>query len=349
MRLEKIGLVMGVAVAIAAVLLAGCKNEHANEALKSAAAAALEKAIDAKQAKPDTPPAADESAKSAGFDISAIPVSTVALGDFPYISLPPGYISNGEPGAKRFARFPFWVKGQAHWVEGRFYLVNVYPDKEGEYNPYELRKNLEAQVAQMGGVKVSEEQIPYDTIKSWGDEITMGFLKGLGDVYSVPANTYLVRRNDGNIWIHFAQDTAQGGIIVGQEKAFQQTAHLLPASAMKQQLDSAGKVALQVNFATDKTEILPDSLPQLEQVVQLLKDDPALKLAVNGHTDGSGDKTHNQALSEGRAKAVVAALVAKGIDATRLTAQGFGDSQPVADNSSAEGKAKNRRVELVKR
>ena len=103
-----------------------------------------------------------------------------------------------------------------------------------------------------------------------------------------------------------------------------------------------------MNFATDKTDVLPDSLPQVEQVGTLLKEDPALRLAVNGHTDDSGDAVHNQQLSEGRAKAVVALLVGQGIDAARLTAAGFGSAQPAAENSSPEGKAKNRRVELVK-
>ena len=342
MRFNKTGVAMGVAGAMALALLAGCKKEGAAASLKDAAAA-LENA---------SQPAATENAASeqdAEFDISAIPVSTVPLGDFPYISLPQGYVSNGNPETKQIARFPFWVKGRPHWVEGRFYLVNVYPQKEGGYNAYELRRNLEALVERMGGVKVSEEQIPYDTIKSWGDEITSGFLTGLGDIYNVPASTYVVRRNDGNIWIHFAQDTAQGGIIVGQEKGFVATASLLPATELKQQLDAAGKVALQVNFATDRTEILPESQPQIDQVVQLLKDDPALKLAVNGHTDSTGERAHNKTLSEGRAAAVVTAIVAKGIDGARLKSAGYGDSQPVADNGSTEGKAKNRRVELVKR
>ncbi|WP_248642839.1 OmpA family protein [Thermomonas fusca] len=348
MRLDRTGLAIGVTAAIAMALLAGCKKEGATDALKEATAAALEKATDAKPGQADD--AADAGQAAVGeFDISSVPLSTVALGDFPYLTLPAGYVGNGDAETKRIARFPFWVKGRAHWVEGRFYLVNVYPEKEGDYNPYELRKNLEALVAQMGGVKLSEEKIPYDIIKSWGDEITMGFLKGLGDIYNVPASTYVVRRDDGNIWIHFAQDTAQGGLIVGQEKAFVATAQLLPASEMKKQLDAAGKVALQVNFATDKTDVLPDSLPQIEQVAELMKIDGALKLAVNGHTDDSGDAAHNQRLSEGRAKAVVALLAGKGIEASRLTAAGFGSTQPVADNGTQEGKAKNRRVELVKR
>lgn len=338
MRFNKTGLAMGVAAIMGLALLAGCKKDGASASMKDAAP---------ERASPSAATAAAE--KAGGFDIATIPLSTVPLGDFPYISLPPGYVSNGAPETKQIARFPFWVNGSAHWVEGRFYLVNVYPGKEGGYNPYELRRNLDALVAQMGGVKVSEEKIPYDTVKGWGDEITSGFLTGLGDVYNVPAVTYVVRRDDGNIWIHFAQDTTQGGIIVGQEKGFIATASLLPASEMKKQLEAAGKVALQVNFATDKTEVLPESLPQIEQVAALLAQEPSLQLAVNGHTDDSGDAAHNQRLSEGRAQAVVSLLTAKGIEASRLSAAGFGATQPVADNASADGKAKNRRVELVKR
>ena len=91
-----------------------------------------------------------------------------------------------------------------------------------------------------------------------------------------------------------------------------------------------------------------EGLTEIEQVAALLKQDPSLQLAVNGHTDDSGDAAHNQQLSEGRAKSVVALLTAKGIDAARLTAAGFGSRQPVADNGTQEGKARNRRVELVK-
>jgi len=349
MRLDRTGLAIGVTAAIAMALLAGCKKEGATDALKEATAAALEKATDAKPGQADD--AADAGQAAVGeFDISSVPLSTVALGDFPYLTLPAGYVGNGDAETKRIARFPFWVKGRAHWVEGRFYLVNVYPEKEGDYNPYELRKNLEALVAQMGGVKlVRGKNFPTTSSRAGATKSRMGFLKGLGDIYNVPASTYVVRRDDGNIWIHFAQDTAQGGLIVGQEKAFVATAQLLPASEMKKQLDAAGKVALQVNFATDKTDVLPDSLPQIEQVAELMKIDGALKLAVNGHTDDSGDAAHNQRLSEGRAKAVVALLAGKGIEASRLTAAGFGSTQPVADNGTQEGKAKNRRVELVKR
>jgi len=82
--------------------------------------------------------------------------------------------------------------------------------------------------------------------------------------------------------------------------------------------------------------------------VLLLQDDPALKLSIDGHTDATGAAERNRTLSKERAEAVRAALLAKGIAAERLSAQGFGPDKPLADNGSEEGRAKNRRVELVK-
>ncbi|MBC8084221.1 MAG: OmpA family protein [Hymenobacter sp.] len=107
-------------------------------------------------------------------------------------------------------------------------------------------------------------------------------------------------------------------------------------------------MALYVNFDTDQATIRPESEPTLAEVVTLLRQNPALRLAVQGHTDNAGTPAHNQQLSEGRAAAVVASLTGAGIAAGRLEAAGFGQSKPVADNATEAGKAQNRRVELVK-
>jgi outer membrane protein OmpA-like peptidoglycan-associated protein len=104
-----------------------------------------------------------------------------------------------------------------------------------------------------------------------------------------------------------------------------------------------------VYFDTDKTTLKPESDATLSEVASLLKIDRSLKLEVSGHTDNSGSSAHNMTLSQGRADAVVGALVGKyGIDKTRLVAKGYGDSKPVAPNTDDVGKAKNRRVELRK-
>jgi outer membrane protein OmpA-like peptidoglycan-associated protein len=84
------------------------------------------------------------------------------------------------------------------------------------------------------------------------------------------------------------------------------------------------------------------------QIAALLEDNPLLKLTIEGHTDNVGGAKVNKSLSEARARAVVAVLVTMGIAPTRLKAAGFGQERPVADNATAEGRAKNRRLELVK-
>jgi len=101
-----------------------------------------------------------------------------------------------------------------------------------------------------------------------------------------------------------------------------------------------------VNFATNKAELTAESSAALDRIAASLRDWPEVKVEVGGHTDSSGDATHNLRLSGARAKAVVEYLVNKGIDASRITAKAYGEGSPIADNNTAEGKAKNRRVEL---
>ena len=103
-----------------------------------------------------------------------------------------------------------------------------------------------------------------------------------------------------------------------------------------------------INFDVDKATIKPESMGTLNMIVQVLKDNPDLKFEIDGHTDNSGTAQHNLTLSQQRADAVKTQLVSMGIDASRLTTKGFGDSKPISDNNSLEGKANNRRVEFVK-
>jgi outer membrane protein OmpA-like peptidoglycan-associated protein/tetratricopeptide (TPR) repeat protein len=99
-------------------------------------------------------------------------------------------------------------------------------------------------------------------------------------------------------------------------------------------------------FETGKYEIQPASEVELDKVIQLLQDNPTVKIQLEGHTDNIGSEVDNQKLSAARAYAVVNYLVTKGIKGNRLVAKGFGESKPVADNTTDEGRAQNRRTEL---
>jgi outer membrane protein OmpA-like peptidoglycan-associated protein len=105
-----------------------------------------------------------------------------------------------------------------------------------------------------------------------------------------------------------------------------------------------------VNFDFDSDEVRPDAAVILDEAATLLADAlrecPTRSVSVEGHTDATGDAAYNQSLSERRANAVLGYLADKGVDASRLSAKGFGESSPIAPNETREGRALNRRVEL---
>lgn len=103
-----------------------------------------------------------------------------------------------------------------------------------------------------------------------------------------------------------------------------------------------------INFDVDKATIKPESMGTLNMIVQVLKDNPDVKFEIDGHTDNTGAAAHNLQLSQQRADAVKTQLVTMGVDASRLTTKGFGDTKPITDNNTLEGRANNRRVEFVK-
>jgi outer membrane protein OmpA-like peptidoglycan-associated protein len=99
-------------------------------------------------------------------------------------------------------------------------------------------------------------------------------------------------------------------------------------------------------FDLNKYDLKPESQVELDKLVQLMKDNPTVKIQINGHTDNIGKSTDNLKLSDLRARSVISYLTAKGIESVRLTSKGWGDTQPLANNSSPEGRAQNRRTEL---
>lgn len=121
------------------------------------------------------------------------------------------------------------------------------------------------------------------------------------------------------------------------------------ADAMYEALNKDGFMALYINFDTGKAEVKPESQGTIAQIIALLNGHEDLTLSIEGHTDNVGAPAANKTLSEQRAKAVMAAVVKGGVAASRVSAVGWGQEKPIADNRSEDGRAKNRRVEIVKK
>ncbi|WP_101926906.1 MULTISPECIES: OmpA family protein [Luteimonas] len=342
-----------------AVLIAGCAQPSDAPAEVLPGDAPVERAAPAEgdaddSASVDAPVQdADRDAAPAGFNIDALPLSTQVLGEFPFFSIPEGY---GEAfnSTRRldFGEAAFWTGSGVHRVEGRVYATGIGVDrdqsKDKQFSDLEVVRNLERVVTAAGGVEVFAGQSPREV----GDEISrvMKQYRTEANCYGFsPEQIFVLRRDDGNVWVRTCRAGNFAGLIVVQEQALQVTSTLLPASALEQALTDTGRVALQVHFATDRAEILADSQPQIVQVVELLQADDALALSIEGHTDNTGDPVRNRTLSQARAASVVAALTEAGIASDRLDAVGHGDSRPVADNADETGRAANRRVELVRR
>ncbi|MCJ7563295.1 MAG: OmpA family protein [Candidatus Aminicenantes bacterium] len=222
-----------------------------------------------------------------------------------------------------FDAVEFYMPGsQTKTVEGQVTRIN-YSLREGAPMPsvLQVRRNYGNAVKSLSGSVLFDEEI-YLTAKvvKNGKEIWVKL-----DVY-----------NDGR---DFTLNVLEVEAMVQE----------VTADAMYDALTKDGFMALYINFDTGKSAIKPESMPIVEQIAALMKAHTDLKLSIEGHTDNVGTAASNKTLSEQRAKAVLDAVVKQGIAANRMTAIGWGQDKPVADNRTEEGKAKNRRVEIVKK
>ena len=225
-------------------------------------------------------------------------------------------------------------------VEGSKTIIDYQLDEGAKANSgLQAMRNFQNAVKAAGGTVVAE----FGAADSG---------KGLADpVWGVADHATTLKLNKGGkeIWVLVLPQSDNDGrytLRISEREAMKQD---IVANELLDKLNKDGFVALYLNFDTGKASIKADSLPTIEQIAQMLKSAPDLKIEVGGHTDDVGKADANQKLSDGRAQSVVAELTKRGIVSTRLTAKGYGQSKPVADNRSEEGRAKNRRVELVKK
>ncbi len=294
----------------------------------------------------------EEAEMVSSFDINSIPVSDKEIGDFPFFSFPEGMKSQNRPIERDYDIIYFPIDGIMTPIEGKVFKVNVSLEDRRNDNwslPFFL-KSYDDAILSAGGQKIFDGKITREEYERYKDEATYLGEDGSIGYTSDNIKVYVIRRADGkNIYIQLTGNTASGKLNILQEEGFKQTITILKSDDIKKQLDEQGRAVLHINFDTDKATLKPDGMDAVSEIVKVLTSDPTLKIAINGYTDNSGSKEHNLKLSEERASTVKSEIIKAGIAAERLTSKGFGQGNPIADNGTEEGKAQNRRVELVKR
>ncbi len=290
-----------------------------------------------------------------GFDPADVAESAAALPPFPFFKEPEGLRSTlaDKDRHKKFDREHMIAGDGIVAVEGkvfrdRFQLANP---KQREYSEIEFHRNYADAVAALGGAEVSRAQYTGKVNAAFGGRAAVDrHYHGTCASDRCENHTYLIRQDGKEYWIQISTGAIplHGEVVVLERQAMASKLAFLDAAAMKQKLDADGRVALYINFDTDKAVLRPDAAPVIDEIAKLLQAEPALKLSIDGHTDNTGSAEGNRMLSRERAGSVRAALLGKGIASARLTATGFGPDKPLQANDSEAGRAKNRRVELVK-
>lgn len=249
--------------------------------------------------------------------------------DHPIVSrMPNSHITSYKQQFDEFA-FPL-AGGKKEKVEGTVTTISYhYNSTDRQPSPLQVLRNYQNAVKAMPG-----GQMLFERRDDGGGETTLKVTRGAQEV-----------------WIHvapsvFCAPTQCYKLTIAERGSMTQE---VTAGQMLAALNKDGFIALYIQFDTGSHAITPQGQAIVDQIAQLLKDNAALNVALEGHTDNVGTPAANQTLSANRARSVVDAVAKLGIAPARMAAAGFGDTKPIADNRTEEGRAKNRRVELVKR
>jgi len=243
--------------------------------------------------------------------------------DHPLFTRMPGYYIS-DYNVKEFDKYtsPYATGQDENW-EGKITRLEYYIKTGAQQaSMLQIARNYENAVKKIGGkILVSEGRV------------IEGKIEKNGGVTYVHVEAY----NDGRNY----------GVMVVETGTMKQDV-VADAAALSASIAATGKAAVYgIYFDTGKSVVKPESSPSLEEITKLLKQNSSLSLYVVGHTDNVGALDYNLKLSADRADAVVKALIGRGIVASRLKGAGVGPYCPIASNHTEDGKARNRRVELV--
>lgn len=227
--------------------------------------------------------------------------------------------------SNNYDAFEFFLPdGKRQRVEGKRVRIYYMHDKSvHEPSPLQVMRNYENAIQRIGGKTIVLDE-------------------------KNNRATFRLDRDGRSVWVGvtgFLFNPIQFNLNIVETEAMVQE---IKANDILKGLETDGYYGLNILFDTGSDQVKPESMPLVQAIVDLLKQNPSLRVSIDGHTDNVGDAAYNKALSERRARTVYHLVVQQGIAANRLQYRGFGSEVPVADNRKESGRAQNRRVEVVK-
>lgn len=242
-----------------------------------------------------------------------------------------------------------------YFISGCSNSYNQAEIATGSTDGEQIRKTIEGNVST---IEYNQKEGIEGKLPSWF-QIVKNYENALGKIGGKKifsdglTATFHVTGDNKDTWISIELNSSDADGV----NVYSFVAKIIEMEAMKQdiqaneifeKLNTEGHISLYINFETGKSDIKTESQNTIDEIAEMLKNNSSLKVSIEGHTDNVGTPAANKTLSENRAKAVMNALVAQGIDNSRLSAKGWGQDKPISDNTTEDGKAKNRRVEIVK-
>jgi len=226
-----------------------------------------------------------------------------------------------------------------------FYIVDYSAEDFGSNEFYYLDKDEVVEGKKTNITYVSDTEVgALKIIRNFSNAIE----KIGGKAYEDGGNrvVLIIKKGNAETWAEVYSYSDSYTLTIVEKGEVEQE---ITANAILKELNETGKVILYINFDSGKSTIKKESMQIVQQIIEMMNQAPGIQISIEGHTDSDGSNESNLKLSEARAKAVVEAITKGGIVVARLSSLGYGEEKPIADNSTDEGKAKNRRVELIKK
>ena len=232
-------------------------------------------------------------------------------------------------------------------IEGKIIVFNflLMVDKKPA-SGLQILRNFQNASTSNGGVITGEYQGWCKGTYEYAGDINEGLIP-FGNGCTNWGQTIKFSKENKDIWVYVQMSGDGEGydMVIVEKEAMKQD---IQANVMFEKVNSGDALTLYINFESGKSIIKSESQDIIEELYKMLNSNPTLKIIIEGHTDNVGNSASNKTLSEQRAASVKNSLVNKGISVDRIKTVGYGQDKPIADNSTDDGKAKNRRVEIKK-